>query len=108
MAIKLEGVIQIVMIHAVSKMIFVPESVTGAVMSIMFITVVKSVAMLMIKSVTISMINSVNFSMIKSVTMSMIKVVRLSLRIIVSFIVAQRVAPIAMMTIEALRTMIKS
>ena len=100
MAIKLEGVIQIVMIHAVSKMIFVPESMTRSVMSIVFITVIKSVAMLMIKSVVVAMI--------EAVAMSMIKVVRLSLGIIVSFIVAQRVAPIAMMTIEALRTMIKS
>ena len=80
MAIKLQGVIQIVMIHAVSKMIFVPESMTGSVMSIVFITVIKSVAMLMIKSVVVAMI--------KTVTMSMIKVVRLSLGIIVSFIVA--------------------
>ena len=100
MAIKLEGVIQIVMIHAVSKMIFVPESMTRSVMSIVFITVIKSVAMLMIKSVVVAMI--------EAVAMSMIKVVRLSLGIIVSFIVAQRVAPITMMTIEALRTMIKS
>ena len=84
MAIKLVSVIQIVMIYAMSKMIFVLKSMAGSVMSILFITVIKSVAMYMIK------------------------VVRFSLRIIVSFIVALRVACIAMMTVEALWTIIKS